>query len=61
MIAQSADAQVDSRVGPGLFTLVAVMASGHQTAEAEKMLLDEVRKLAGEPIPAAELDKVKTQ
>ncbi|MBS0225554.1 MAG: insulinase family protein, partial [Proteobacteria bacterium] len=34
---------------------------GHQTAEAEKMLLDEVRKLAGEPIPAAELDKVKTQ
>ncbi|MBS0217852.1 MAG: insulinase family protein [Proteobacteria bacterium] len=60
-IAQSADAQVDSRVGPGLFTLVAVMASGHQTAEAEKMLLDEVRKLAGEPIPAAELDKVKTQ
>lgn len=60
-IAQSADAQVDSRVGPGLFTLVAVMASGHQTGEAEKMLLDEVRKLANVPIPAAELDKVKTQ
>ncbi len=60
-VAQSADAQVDSRVGPGLFNLVAVMASGHQTAEAEKMLLDEVHKLANEPIPAAELDKVKTQ
>ncbi|MBW8822936.1 MAG: insulinase family protein [Xanthomonadales bacterium] len=60
-VAQSADAQVDSRVGPGLFTLIAVMASGHQTAEAEKMLLDEVRKLASDPIPAAELDKVKTQ
>lgn len=60
-IAQSADAQVDSRVGPGLFALVAVMASGHRTAEAEKMLLDEVRKLAAAPIPAAELDKVKTQ
>lgn len=60
-IAQSADAQVDARVGPGLFTLVAVMASGHPTGEAEKMLLDEVRKLAGDAIPAAELDKVKTQ
>lgn len=60
-VAQSADAQVDARVDTGLFTLVAVMASGHQTAEAEKMLLDEVRKLANDPIPAAELDKVKTQ
>ncbi len=60
-VAQSADAQVDSRVDQGLFVLIAVMASGHQTAEAEKMLLDEVRKLANDPIPAAELDKVKTQ
>lgn len=60
-VAQSADAQVDSRVDQGLFVLIAVMASGHQTAEAEKMLLDEVRKLASDPIPAAELDKVKTQ
>lgn len=60
-IAQSADAQVDARVDTGLFVLTAVMASGHQTAEAEKMLLDEVRKLASEPISTAELDKVKTQ
>ncbi|MBS0199281.1 MAG: insulinase family protein [Proteobacteria bacterium] len=60
-IAQSADAQVDARVDTGLFVLTAVMASGHQTAEAEKMLLGEVRKLADDPIPAAELDKVKTQ
>ncbi|HET8745082.1 MAG TPA: pitrilysin family protein [Ramlibacter sp.] len=60
-IAQQAGADVDARVGPGLFTAYAILASGHQPAEAEKVLRDEIARLATQPIPADELAKVKTQ
>jgi len=60
-VAQQAGAQVDARVGPGLFVAYAILASGHQPAEAEKLLRAQIGKLANEPIPAAELEKVKTQ
>ncbi|MCX7513292.1 M16 family metallopeptidase [Frateuria hangzhouensis] len=60
-VAQQAGAEVDARVGPGLFVAYAILASGHTPAEAEKLLRAEIGKLADEPIPAAELDKVKTQ
>ncbi|SEI69546.1 M16 family metallopeptidase [Frateuria terrea] len=60
-VAQQAGAQVDARVGPGLFVAYAILASGHKPAEAEKLLLAEIARLASQPIPAAELDKVKTQ
>ncbi|WP_026107267.1 M16 family metallopeptidase [Dyella ginsengisoli] len=60
-IAQQAGADVDGRVGPGLFTAYAILASGHQPAEAEKVLRDEIARLADQPIPEAELAKVKTQ
>ncbi len=60
-VAQQAGADADSRVGPGLFTAYAILASGHQPAEAEKLLNQEIVWLATQPIPAAELDKVKTQ
>jgi zinc protease len=60
-VAQQAGADADGRVGPGLFTAYAILASGHQPAEAEKLLSEEIIWLATQPIPAAELDKVKTQ
>jgi len=60
-VAQQVGADADGRVGPGLFTAYAILASGHQPAEAEKLLHEEIIWLATQPIPAAELDKVKTQ
>ncbi len=60
-VAQQAGADADGRVGPGLFTAYAILASGHRPAEAEKLLHEEIIWLATQPIPAAELDKVKTQ
>ncbi|MEO5831328.1 MAG: insulinase family protein, partial [Rhodanobacter sp.] len=60
-VAQEAGADADSRVGPGLFTAYAILASGHQPAEAAKLLREEIIWLATQPIPAVELDKVKTQ
>ena len=60
-VAQQVGAEADPRVGPGLFTAYAILASGHQPAEAEKLLHQEIIWLATQPIPAAELAKVKTQ
>ncbi|HUW53446.1 MAG TPA: pitrilysin family protein [Rhodanobacter sp.] len=60
-VAQQVGAEADGRVGPGLFTVYAILASGHRPAEAEKLLNEEIVWLATQPISAAELDKVKTQ
>ncbi|HEU4670740.1 MAG TPA: pitrilysin family protein [Dyella sp.] len=60
-IAQQVGADVDARVGPGLFTAYAILASGHQPAEAERVLREQITRLATQPIPADELAKVKTQ
>lgn len=60
-VAQDVGADADGRVGKGLFTAYAILASGHQPAEAEKLLLAEIDRLATQPIPVAELDKVRTQ
>jgi zinc protease len=60
-VAQQIGADADGRVGPGLFTVYAILASGHQPAEAVKLLNEEVIWLATQPIPAAEMEKVKTQ
>lgn len=60
-VAQQAGAEADPRVGPGLFTAYAILASGHKPAAAEKLLKQEIVWLATQPIPAAELEKVKTQ
>jgi len=60
-VAQQIGADADARVGPGLFAVYAILASGHKPAEAEKLLNEEIIWLATQPIPAAELDKVKTQ
>jgi zinc protease len=60
-VAQQVGVDADGRVGPSLFTAYAILASGHQPSDAEKLLREEIIWLATQPIPAAELDKVKTQ
>ena len=60
-VAQQAGADADGRLGPGLFTAYAILASGHVPKDAEQLLRDEITRLATQPIPAGELDKVKTQ
>ena len=60
-VAQQAGASADERVGPGLFTAYAILASGHKPAAAEKLLREEIIWLATQPIPSDELEKVKTQ
>lgn len=51
----------DQRMGPGLFTAYAIVASGHTPDEAAEGIRTGIRKLATGSIDAAELDKVKTQ
>lgn len=60
-VAQEVGADAELRVGPGLFVAYAIVASGHQPAEAGKLLNQELVWLATQPIPAVELEKVKTQ
>ncbi|MEP7186762.1 MAG: pitrilysin family protein [Rhodanobacter sp.] len=60
-VAQDVGADADARVGPGLFTAYAILASGHKPAEAEKLLNEEIIWVATQPIADAELQKVKTQ
>lgn len=60
-VAQQVGTDVDGRVGPGLFEVYAILASGHQPAEAETLIRAELDTLANQPIAASELDKVKTQ
>ena len=58
-IAQDAFADGSQREEQGLFTIIAIMASGRKTSEAEKMIRAEVTALAEKPVPAAELEKAK--
>lgn len=60
-IALQASAALDARTDTGLFYLLAILNEGHTPAEAEAVMLDEVRKLATGTITDAELEKVKTQ
>lgn len=59
--ARQVDAQADLRVGPGLFVTYAILASGHTTAQVEKLLHEEIIWLATQPIAADELERAKIQ
>jgi zinc protease len=58
-VAQEVFANADLREDRGLFEIAAIMASGHETAEAEKIIRAELAALATNPVPASELEKVK--
>jgi len=58
-LAQSANANADTREETGLFTVTAVMASGKKTEDGIGALREEIAALAAKPVTAAELDKAK--
>jgi len=58
-IAQEVFANTDLREDLGVFAIAAIMASGHPTAEAEKIIREELAALAAKPVSAAELEKAK--
>jgi zinc protease len=60
-IAQSAGFWTDLNAEAGMLAGYAVAASGQPLAKLEAAMLAEIRRLAQRPIPADELDKVRTQ
>jgi len=58
-VAQDVFAQGDLREDLGLFAIVSIMATGHEPAQAEKLIRDELAALAAKPVSAAELEKAK--
>lgn len=60
-IAQRVNFDASSEADNGLITAFAILASGHQPAEAEQAMLAEISTLATAPIAADELEKVKTK
>jgi zinc protease len=58
-IAQEVFADADIREDLGLFGIVSIMGSGHQPAEAEKVIRAELTSIAEKGVPAAELEKAK--
>jgi zinc protease len=60
-IASTAGFEAELRAGPGLLTATAIAASGKSLERVERALLAEVLRLAGAPVSAADLAKVKTQ
>jgi zinc protease len=60
-IAQRVNFDTSAQADNGLITAFAILASGHQPAEAEKAMLAEIGTLATGSIAPDELDKVKTK
>lgn len=58
-IAQEVFSQADTREDLGIFAVASIMASGHDAAEAEKVIREEIASLASKPVPPAELAKAK--
>jgi zinc protease len=58
-ISQEVFANADLREDLGLFSIVSIMGSEHQPAEAEKLIRAELAVMAEKPVPAAELEKAK--
>lgn len=60
-IAQEASFNLDIRVDKGLISFIAIASEGHTSAELEKSLLVELKKLQVTPVPPKELEKAKNQ
>jgi zinc protease len=60
-IAQTASFGADLRVDTGLLVAYAIAASGSTPDQLAKALRAEIARLADQPVPAAELAKIKTQ
>ena len=60
-VAAEIDARADSREDVSLFVVTAVLSEGKKPADAERLLLAEIRKVQESPVSNAELDKAKNQ
>jgi len=60
-IAQTAFATADLREDTGLFYLGAILASDKKVEDVERSLLAELKKIQGNPVSPAELEKAKNQ
>ena len=58
-IAQEVFSDANLREDLGIFILLAILASDHQPAEAEKVIRSEVASMVEKGVPAAELEKAK--
>ncbi|MEA2343737.1 MAG: zinc protease [Thermoanaerobaculia bacterium] len=58
-LAQSANANADTREDTGLFTVTAVMAGGKKPEDGIAALRQEIDALGAKPVTSAELDKAK--
>jgi predicted Zn-dependent peptidase len=60
-ICQDVAVGTDDRRGPDLFSVWAVMASGHSTKEAQDIVIAELESIATKGVSARELEKAKNQ
>jgi len=60
-ICQDVVVGTDDRRGPDLFSVWAVMASGHAPKEAQDIVIAELESIASEGVSARELEKAKNQ
>ncbi len=60
-IAQEASFNADIRVDKGLLYFLGIASEGHTSAELEKSLLAELKKIQDAPVSAKELEKAKNQ
>ena len=60
-IAQQLSAGAGLQLDPGVFSAIAILNAGHQPADAERAILEEIDRLAGHGASDEELRKVKMQ
>jgi predicted Zn-dependent peptidase len=59
-VASQANARTDRRAGPGTFAISVTLMPGKTTAEAEKLVYEEIARLQAEPVTEKELQRVRT-
>src|SRR5436305_2012333 len=60
-LAQSVDATLDSRAGPGKLDIIAIAAGGKTADAVEQALRGEIARMRDAPVSAAELAEAKTE
>ena len=60
-LAAEVNSNFETREDVSLFVLTAVLSEGKKAEDAEKSLLEEIKKLQDAPVSAAELEKAKNQ
>jgi zinc protease len=59
-VAQQVNARTDRRAGPSSFSVSVTLRPGKTSAEAEKLVYEEIAKLQAEPVTDKELQRYRT-